>query len=55
MIIVGQECEDCIYATVDDHDKSRVIVYCDAKDKKYYWGTCIPCELKKKKEVLEDG
>lgn len=45
MIITG-ECEQCIHSTIDETDKARVKVYCNIKDKTYYWGQCIPCEYK---------
>ena len=46
MIIIGKECEDCKFATIDESDKGRITVYCVARDKTYYWGQCIPCEDK---------
>ena len=49
MIVVGEECKDCIQSTIDDTDKSKILVYCGAKDKTYYYGQYIPCELKIKK------
>jgi hypothetical protein len=54
MIICGDYCTDCIYADIDDTNKSKIIVHCDAKARDYYWGQCIPCELKKKREIVED-
>ena len=50
MIICGKDCEDCLYATINDRDISRVKVVCAAKSKEYYYGQCIPCELKVKKD-----
>jgi len=54
MIIAGDDCKDCKYATVDDTDVARVIVYCDARDKKYYYGQCIPCEDKVKVDLQDN-
>ncbi len=48
MIIAGQDCSNCQYAMIDDTDKARVRVHCDARDKQYYYGQCIPCEDKVK-------
>lgn len=50
MIIAGEECGNCIYATINDRDVARIKVVCAAKGKEYYYGQCIPCELKVKKE-----
>lgn len=44
IIIAGKECEKCIYATIDETDKSRIRVYCDARDRQYYWGQNVPCD-----------
>ncbi len=54
MIIAGKDCEPCIHGIVKDQDKARVKVYCECKDREYYWGTCIPCEVRKVKKQNED-
>ena len=54
MIIVGQDCENCIHCTaVDDSNPGRIKVYCSYDDKYRWWGQCMPCEnkVKKKEEV----
>ncbi len=43
MILVGTECDKCRYCTELEEDKNKV--YCGAKDKTYYIGACIPCDL----------
>lgn len=43
-MINTSECEECRFGTVDDSNKARVVVYCNYKNKKYYYGQCIPCE-----------
>lgn len=56
MIIVGKDCEDCTFCTINDRDRSRVKVHCAVRDKDYYYGQCIPCEDKvkvKKNESTE--
>lgn len=45
MIIIGKDCEDCEFATFDGNK-----VLCEVREKKYYYGQCIPCEDKKKKD-----
>jgi hypothetical protein len=45
-MIITSECENCIYSSIDDEDKSKVKIYCSIKDKTYYYGQCIPCEYK---------
>ena len=47
--IMGKYCEDCKYYTEDDTDKSRIKVYCGARNKTYCYGQCIPCDDKVKK------
>ena len=54
MILAGVDCENCIYSTIDETDKARVRVYCQYKDKTYYFGQCIPCENKIKRGT-KDG
>lgn len=48
MIIVGKDCENCKFCTINDRDRSRVKVHCAVRDKDYYYGQCIPCEDKVK-------
>ncbi len=48
-MILTSECEQCIHSIVNDSDKAKVKIYCDIKDKTYYWGQCIPCEYKELK------
>lgn len=54
MILAGVDCENCIYGTIDETDKARVKVYCQYKDKSYYFGQCIPCDNKTKRGT-KDG
>lgn len=49
-MIITSECEKCIHSKIDETDKARVKVYCEMKNKTYYWGQCIPCECKSLKE-----
>ena len=49
-MIITSECEQCIHSTIYEEDKARVKVYCNVKDKTYYWGQCIPCEYKEKRK-----
>lgn len=49
-MIITSECEQCIHSIINEEDKSRIKIYCNIKDKTYYWGQCIPCDYKEKKE-----
>jgi len=49
-MIITSECENCVNGEVDDSDKARVKVYCRAKERWYWYGQCIPCELKEIKK-----
>ena len=51
MIIVGKECEDCIYSTIDESNKAKIMVGCSIKNKEYIWGMCIPCEYREVKNI----
>ena len=48
MIIVGADCKDCKYLEYLLEDNNRVM--CQARNKKYYYGQCIPCEDKEEVE-----
>lgn len=48
-MINTNECENCQYGIIDDSDKAKVTVYCSQKDKKYFYGQCIPCDISKRK------
>lgn len=50
-MILTSECEECTHSIIIDENKARVYVYCKVKDKKYFWGQCIPCEYKEKKNA----
>lgn len=51
-MIITSECEKCIYAIIDDSMKAKIRGHCKYKNKKYYWGQCVPCEyMETKKEV----
>lgn len=41
--------KECIYASINDTDKSKIIVHCAARNKDYIYGQRIPCEDKVKK------
>lgn len=45
-MIITSECEQCTHSTLDESDKSKLKIYCQIKDKTYYWGQCIPCDYK---------
>lgn len=49
MILAGVDCENCAYGSIDESDKARLMVYCQYKDKTYYYGQCIPCDSKTKR------
>ena len=48
-MIVTSECEECRYGVVDDSNKSKIVVTCQIKNKKYYYGQCIPCDFKERR------
>ena len=38
------KCEKCIYGSIDDSNKAKVIVRCSKKNKEYFYGQRINCE-----------
>lgn len=52
-MILTSECEGCIHGIIDDRNKARIKILCTYKDKEYYYGQCIPCENKIKKEGIK--
>ncbi len=53
-MILTSECEGCIHGIIDDRNKARIKILCTYKDKEYYYGQCIPCENKIKKEGIKN-
>lgn len=45
-MIITSECEQCTHSILDESDKAKLKIYCQIKDKIYYWGQCIPCDYK---------
>lgn len=45
-MIITSECEKCIHSAIDDTNKAKIKIYCNVKDKTYYFGQCVPCEYK---------
>lgn len=42
--IITDICEDCRYSQIDDSNKGNIRIYCEDKDKTYYWGQRIQCD-----------
>lgn len=54
IIIVGRDCEGCVYCDVREESKSKVYIFCDYKNKRYFYGQCIPCDNKRKGDTSKD-
>lgn len=54
-MIITSECEQCIHSIINDVDKSRVKIYCNMRDKTYYWGQCVPCDYKEKEMINNEN
>lgn len=51
VIICGKDCAGCKFVSINDKDKSRIIVHCAVKGRDYYYGQAIQCDdVKKEKE-----
>lgn len=56
-MINTSECEECVYGTIDETDKSKITIECGMKNKTYIYGQYVPCEsklLQKKDRVKQD-
>ena len=49
-MILTSECEECDYGIINESNKAKIKVFCEDKNKEYYYGQCIPCENKTKKK-----
>ena len=52
-LIKTSECVKCTHSTIDDTDKSKVIIRCEAKGKEYIYGQYVECDLKKRKKKIK--
>ena len=46
-LIKTSECRKCTHSHIDDTNKAKVIVHCDASGKEYIYGQYVECEVKK--------
>lgn len=46
-LIKTSECRKCTHSHIDDTNKAKVIVRCDASGKEYIYGQYVECEVKK--------
>lgn len=52
-MINTSECEECIHSMLNDEDKAKIYIYCIMKNKKYFYGQCVPCEYKELRKIEE--
>lgn len=52
-MIITSECEECMYGSIDETNKAKIIVHCSCKEKDYIFGQCIPCENFMKRDGIE--
>lgn len=43
-IICTSECVDCIHCEINEIDKAHIKIYCEKKEKEYWYGQYIPCD-----------
>lgn len=46
-MILTSECEKCIHGIINENNKSKIIIHCNAKNRNYIYGQRIPCEYKR--------
>ena len=49
-MIITSECEECGHGIIIDEDPAKIKVFCQARNKEYYYGQCIPSKNKTKKK-----
>lgn len=54
MIIVGEECETCIYDETTPEDLKQWKVRCSKRNRVYRWGQCIDCDDREKIKIEEE-
>lgn len=42
--VTTSECKNCPHCTIKDKDKSKVKIFCDYKNKEYFYGQYVPCD-----------
>ena len=47
-LIKTSECVKCAHSTIDDTDKSKVIIHCKARGKEFIYGQYVECDVKKR-------
>lgn len=54
-MIITSECEGCRYGSVDERNPRKVMVYCEKRERGYFYGQCIACDdFIKRKESGND-
>lgn len=48
-LIKTSECVKCAHSTIDDTNKAKVIIRCEAKGKEFIYGQYVECDMKKKR------
>ncbi len=49
-VITTDQCEHCVYGSVNEISKAEMYVHCQRKDKTYFFGQCVPCDDFRKEE-----
>ena len=44
------DCEHCKYGKIGEENRSAIHVYCELKDKSFFYGQRIPCEDKEERK-----
>ena len=42
--ICTSECVHCKYGTLNNSNKAKVKIYCNIRNKEYYYGQIMPCD-----------
>ena len=53
-MICPSECEECEYSNIRG-EKNNLKIYCEAKEKTYFYGQYVPCDLKKKRKDINNA
>ena len=51
-MITTDECEKCKYSQIEEINKGTIYVNCSLKEKRYFYGQCVPCNNFEKIEKI---
>lgn len=53
-MITTDECEKCKHSCIEEINKGTIYINCILKEKRYFYGQCIPCNNFEKIEEINN-